>query len=98
MRKRVRRTAKALWEWCRHNLHEPLKEQYKSLCQKLRGHYQYYGIRSNYQMLEKVLWHAERAWRYWLNRRSRKKTMTNEEFDRLRQTYLLPRPRIVRTI
>jgi RNA-directed DNA polymerase len=98
MRKRVRRTAKALWDWCRQNQHEPLKEQYKTLCQKLRGHYQYYGIRSNYRMLEKVLWHAERAWRHWLNRRSRKKTMTNEEFDRLRQTYLLPRPRIVHTI
>ena len=98
MGKRVRRTAKALWDWCCQNRHESLKEQYKTLCQKLRGHYQYYGIRGNYRMLDKVLWHAERAWRYWLNHRSRKKTMSIEEFNRLRQTYLLPRPRIVHTI
>ena len=98
MWKRVRRTAKALWEWCRRNQHEPLEEQHKTLCQKLRGHYQYYGIRGNYRMLDKVLWYAEQAWRYWLNRRSRKKSMNYEEFDRLRQTYPLPRPRIIHTI
>jgi RNA-directed DNA polymerase len=98
MRKRVRRIVKALWEWCRHNQHKPLKEQYQTLSRKLRGHYQYYGIRSNYQMLEVVLWQAEQAWRHWLNRRSRTKKMTHKEFDRLRQTYLLPRPRIVHAI
>lgn len=98
MRKRWHRTAKAIWQWCRQNRHEPLDEQYKTLCQKLRGHFQYYGIRGNCRMLDKVLWYAEEAWRYWLNRRSRKKTMNIEEFDRMRQTYRLPRPRIVHAI
>ncbi len=98
MRKRVRRTENALWVWCHQNRHELLEVQYKSLCQKLCGHYQYYGIRGNYRMLGRVLWFTERAWRYWLNRRSRKKTMTNEQFDRLRQTYPLPRPGIIHAI
>ena len=38
-------------------------EQYKTLCLKLRGHYQYYGIRSNYKMLEVVMEHVDKAWR-----------------------------------
>jgi RNA-directed DNA polymerase len=40
-RKRLRRTTKALWRWCRANRHLPLKDQYRMLCQKLRGHFQY---------------------------------------------------------
>jgi RNA-directed DNA polymerase len=39
--KRLRRFMKAMWQWCRKNRHEPLKEQYSSLCSKLRGYYQY---------------------------------------------------------
>jgi hypothetical protein len=49
-----------------------VEEQHQELCQKLRGHYQYYGIRGNYRLLEVVLRHAEDAWRYWLSRRSQK--------------------------
>lgn len=71
-RKRLNRTVKSLWNWCRENRHIPVKEQYRILCQKLRGHFQYYGIRGNYRMLEWVFELAEKAWRYWLSRRSHK--------------------------
>jgi RNA-directed DNA polymerase len=46
--KRLRRAMKSLWEWCRDHRHENIYEQYKALSQKLHGHYQYYGIRSNF--------------------------------------------------
>jgi len=39
----LRRFMKGIWAWCRENRHEPLKEQYQTLCLKLRGYYQYYG-------------------------------------------------------
>jgi RNA-directed DNA polymerase len=42
--KRLRRTKKSLWRWCRSNRHAPLKYPYQTLCAKLRGHCQYYGI------------------------------------------------------
>ena len=45
--KRLRRTLGAFWRWCRDNRHRPLQEQYAILCAKLRGYYQYYGIRCN---------------------------------------------------
>jgi hypothetical protein len=36
-KKRLRRTMKAVWVWCRNNRHRPLEEQYRALCIKLRG-------------------------------------------------------------
>ena len=33
-RKRLRRTKKSVWRWCRINRHAPLKYQYQQLCQK----------------------------------------------------------------
>jgi len=98
MKKRWRRAVKAVWIWCRNNRHEPLEEQYKKLCQKLRGHFQYYAIRGNYRMLEKVREYARKAWRYWLHRRSRKRRMTWERFAELEEVFPLPKPRILHQI
>ncbi len=94
--KRLRRFMKAIWEWCRENLHEPIQEQHKTLRSKLRGYYQYYGIRGNYKMLEVVFEHTERAWRRWLGRRCSKGYVTVEEFNRYhRKVFPLPTPRII---
>ncbi len=94
--KRLRRFMKAIWEWCRENMHEPIEEQHKTLRSKLRGYYQYYGIRGNYKMLEVVFEHTERAWRRWLGRRCSKGYVTVEEFDSFhRRVFPLPKPRII---
>jgi RNA-directed DNA polymerase len=97
-RKRLRRTQKALWRWCRANRHAPVKYQYQMLCLKLRGHFRYYGIRGNFRLLEEVRRYAERAWRYWLSRRSSKSAIGWGKFQRLLRTYVLPTPKIVHTI
>jgi hypothetical protein len=97
-RKRARRTKQSLWRWCRTNRHAPLKHQYQTLCQKLRGHFQYFGIRGNMRMLEEVLHYAEKAWRYWRSRRSSKSPIRWAQFQKLLQTYALPVPRIIHSI
>jgi len=96
--KRLRRTKKSLWRWCRTNRHAPLKYQYQMLCQKLRGHFLYYGIRGNFRLLEEVRRYAEKAWQYWLSRRGSKKAIGWEKFEKLLQTYVRPTPGIVHTI
>jgi group II intron reverse transcriptase/maturase len=96
--KRLRRTKKALWRWCRTNRHAPLTYQYQMLCLKLRGHFRYYGIRGNFRLLEEVLRFAEQAWRYWLSRRSSKSAIGWEKFQQLLKTYVLPTPKIVHHI
>ena len=97
-RKKFSRTVKTLWRWCRKNRHEPLDWQCAQLCSKLRGHYQYYGIRGNYRMLLRTLHYAERAWRVWLSGRCSKGDISWEKFVSLRKKFPFPKPRIVHNI
>lgn len=97
-RKRQRRSIKALWQWCKENRHLPIEEQYQMLCLKLRGHYQYYGIRSNSRQLEAVYQQAMAGWSYWLNRRDNHRKMIWGKFKKTLTSYVLPKPRIVHTI
>jgi RNA-directed DNA polymerase len=96
--KRLRRTKKSLWRWCRTNRHAPLKYQDQMLGLKLRGHFRDSGMRGNFRLLAEVRRFAEQAWRYWLSRRSSKSASGWEKFQRLLQTYVLPTPTIVHTI
>ena len=67
-------------------------------CLKLRGHFLYYSIRGNFRLLEDVRRDAEKAWRYWLSRRSSKSAIGWATFQRLLQTSVLHSPTIVHTI
>lgn len=96
--KKVRKTIQALREWCQKNRHKDLNEQYRLLCSKLRGHFQYFGIRCNMRAMETVLHHAIRNWKYWLNRRSRKKALNWEKFRKLLEQIPLPKPKIVHNV
>lgn len=96
--KRLRRAVKRVWQWCRQHRHHPVREQQQMLNAKLRGHYQYYGIRSNYVALHQYHQEVQHAWRSWLNRRGGKKRMTHKRFDHLRVIFPLLRPRIIHPI
>jgi len=96
--KRLRRTVKAIWQWCKENRHQSITEQYRMICLKLRGHYQYYGLRSNYAQLEAVYQHTQRGWRYWLARRSREGKLRWDKFKQILTDFPLPRPRIIHAI
>ena len=96
--KRQRRSIKALWKWCKENRHLPLEEQYQKLSQKLSGHYQYYGIRSNSRQLEEVYQQAMASWRYWLTRRDNRRKMMWDKFKAVLTRFTLPKPRIIHAI
>jgi RNA-directed DNA polymerase len=96
--KRFTRAVRHIWQWCRHNRHRPVADQQTVLTRKLRGHYAYYGITGNGDALSRFLWLAERAWRFWLNRRSRRADMPWDRFKRLLKRYPLPPPRVVHSI
>jgi hypothetical protein len=97
-KKRLIKFVKATWQWCRSNSHQPIKEQHRVLCLKLRGFYQYYGVRMNIRALQVVRDEAERAWRHWLSRRSSKGKVSWDKFDIVSTAWPLPRPRIVHSI
>ena len=94
MSKRLTRAVRSIYQWCRDGRHKPVHEQWKKLCQKVRGHYAYYGVMGNGRMLNNFRHEVRRAWRKWLNRRNRERKMTWKKFERLEKRYPLPLPKI----
>jgi RNA-directed DNA polymerase len=95
MKKRLKRSLKAVAQWCRIHRHDPVKEQQATLNAKLRGHYQYYGRASNYQSLWQFYCAVKGIWRKWLNRRTRGTTLPWGKYQQLLQRHPLALPRIV---
>jgi len=96
--KRLTRAVQKIRCWCRANRHEPLAEQHAKLCQKIRGHYAYFGITGNGKSLRTFLYLVHREWRRWLNRRHRKRSMKWERFNQLITRYPLPPIRVVHSV
>jgi group II intron reverse transcriptase/maturase len=96
MRKRLRRSLKAVSIWCRKHRHDAVEEQCEKLNAKLRGHYQYYGRPTNYRSLWEFYRAVRKIWRKWLNRRTRGKTLTWDSYRSLLYLHPLLRPRIMR--
>jgi group II intron reverse transcriptase/maturase len=69
---RFRGALQRIAEWCRLHRHEPLDMQQKALSAKLRGHYGYFGRRTNRGRLWDFLRVAVRAWWRVLHRRSQR--------------------------
>lgn len=97
-RKKVRKTIQSIWEWCRRNRHRDIQEQHRVLSSKLRGHYQYFGVRGNSRAMVAVLYQARRAWRYWLHRRSSRKAMPWDRFKAWLEAQPLPTPKIIHAV
>jgi group II intron reverse transcriptase/maturase len=94
--KRLSRFMSGIGEWCKGHRHEPLAKQHRTLSSKLRGHYQYYGVRGNYKMLEVAYEHTRVMWKQWLGRRNSMNRMSWERFaEGVEQTLVLPLPQIM---
>jgi len=94
MKKRLRRSLTAIARWCQQHRHDRVDQQQKTLNQKLRGHYQYYGVPTNIQCLRRFYRVVRRTWRKWLSRRTRGKRMTWERYQQLLRRHPLLLPRI----
>jgi len=92
---RFTRAVRRLDDWCRRNMHAPLATQHKALCQKLRGHFGYYGISSNFRAIARFRFVAVSVWRRWLSRRSQKGLVTWARMSELLKRFPLPAARIV---
>jgi group II intron reverse transcriptase/maturase len=95
---RFSRSVKRVAEWCRRNLHLPIREQYVSLSKKLHGHYSYFGVTGNGRALARFRYEVIRVWRKWLDRRSSKTLMSWVRFEPILARYQLPMPRVVHSI
>ena len=98
MRKRFTRGLKAISQWGRENLHEPLMRQVEQLGRKLKGHFGYYGLTGNMAALQRFRREAIGVWRKWLARRGDPKGMPWERMRKLLDFFYLPEARVVHSV
>lgn len=91
---RFSRTIKTIDLWCRRNRHLAIREQHRVLCQKVQGHYAYYGITHNADALARFHREVVARWRLSLARRNRLRSLSWPRMARLLERYPLPQPRI----
>ena len=85
---------KTFKNWMKTARHEKVENIMKTVAAKLRGHYLYYGVTDNREMLRKFRNVAVLTIFKWLNRRSQRKSFTFDKFELLLKKYKLPYPRI----
>jgi len=88
---RFTRAVQAISIWCQRNRHLPIAEQHRALCQKLRGHFNYYGITGNSIRLARFRHEVTGLWCKWLRRRNNKQPPWSW-FQRIMERYPLPPP------
>jgi hypothetical protein len=71
---------KAMKEWIKYNRTKELKELFRIVNAKLRGHYQYYGVTDNSIEIKNFHNLTRMLLFKWLNRRSQKKSYTVDAF------------------
>jgi len=98
MTSRITRSLQRIDQWCRMNRHRPIREQWKKLCEKVRGHFAYYGITGNIRSLSEFRYEVVRRWQRWLNRRNNKRNLFWKKFNLLLGRFPLPLPKIVHSI
>lgn len=98
MRKRFTRGLKAISQWCRKNLHEPLVRQVEQLGRKLKGHFGYYGVTGNAASLQRFRREVIGVWRKWLARRGDPKGMPWARMLKLLDFFYLPEARVVHSV
>ena len=92
---RLRRAIRLIYDFCRRNRHEPVKEQHASLKSRLQGHINYFGVNGNAANLVELVKHSTHAWLKWLRRRSNKaRRLTWERFKDLLRDFPLPEPKV----
>jgi hypothetical protein len=95
-RKKFTQKLKAMNQWLKEIRNQlPLKEWWQTLRRKLIGHYRYYRISGNIERQERYYYRRTMQLVFkWVNRRSQKKSMTREFFNKYLSWNPLPAPKI----
>jgi group II intron reverse transcriptase/maturase len=91
--KKYRAKVKAMKHWLRTQLTAPIKQTMGILNRKLIGHFRYYGVTYNVQMLVRFHWHTTKLLFRMMNRRSQKRSYNWETFRKMLEYYPLARPK-----
>jgi group II intron reverse transcriptase/maturase len=94
-RDRLQRACREIKQWIRKCRHLPGKVFFKTLNAKLRGHYNYYGIRGNAKSLYRFFDWAMECVLKWFNRRGgKRRSYTRDRFFDMLDLVGIAKPRI----
>lgn len=93
-RKKQKSKLKAVKAWLWKNMHKPVVNTIKVLNQKLRGHYQYYGVTDNIQAMRVFRYRVIKQLYWTLNRRGQRKSYNKRRFESLLEKHPIVLPRI----
>ena len=94
-KKKFRSKVKTMREWIKNNRVMPVGELIKKINQKLRGHYQYYGVTDNTRGVKSFQNMVKWSLFKWLNRRSQRRSYTAYTFfNGLLKTFPIIEPTI----
>jgi len=93
--KKLRKSIMNFTEWCRTIGSMSKRQIFKKLNAKLRGYYNYYGIIGNYKSLGEFYYRIMKILFKWLKRKSFKRRLRWEKFNRYLEIYKVEKPRIV---
>ena len=94
-RKKLQEACRKIKEWIKLNRHLPGKEFFRRLNARLRGHYNYYGIRGNSYSLKRFFDWAIGCTFKWLNRRGgKRRSFTWDIFNQILNRVRIAAPRI----
>lgn len=94
-RSKLKKSLKAVTEWCKENRNTRITKIVEMLNEKLRGYSNYYGVIGNSKSLNEFNFHTRKILHKWLNRRSQRKSFTWKEFDAKMNRYGLKTPKVV---
>ena len=94
-RKKLHSSVSEFADWCRRHRHLGNRKIFSMVNAKLRGHYNYFGVRCNYKSLYSYFYRAMMMLRKWLNRRSQRRSCNWSKFRQLQKIYRIESPRIV---
>ena len=93
-RSRLKKALSNFTAWIKQARNQHVPDLIKELNSKLRGYYNYSGVRGNFASLDEFFYHVERLLYKWLNRRSQKHSYTWQGFKDLLKQFAMARPRI----
>jgi RNA-directed DNA polymerase len=92
-RKKLQAACQRIKEWIKQHRHLPGREFFQRLNTRLRGHYNYYGVRGNSRSLHRFFNWAMDCTFKWLNRRGgKRRSYTWEQFIQILDRVKIARP------
>ena len=82
-------------EWVKRARTKRISEIWETTGRKLRGHYNYYGVTDNFAGIKRYFAAVKRLLVKWLRRRSQRRRLNWEKFQRMLDRHPLPEPRII---